>query len=224
MLNVAIYARVSTADQDCARQLADLSALAARRGFHVVAQVADTISGTKMRNGDRSANQSRRRTGKSVQRDMVLALARQRKIDAILVTELSRFGRSTIDLLDCLGNLSNWGVSLLTSTGLEFDFKTPAGKLLASLLAAFAEFERDLIADRTRSALARLKTLGVPLGRQVGQCPSDKHASAVLESLRSGASVNATAKRLGLDRRTVSKLAKRHIGINALDIPVQSKL
>ena len=77
----AVYARVSTVDQSCERQLRDLAAFAERGGFEVVATFAETASGTK---------DSRR------ERKRVLDLAQRREIDAVLVTELSRWGRSTL--------------------------------------------------------------------------------------------------------------------------------
>ncbi|WP_243643723.1 recombinase family protein, partial [Klebsiella pneumoniae] len=83
----AIYCRVSTADQSCERQEFDLRAFAGRAGYDVVGIFKETGSGTKL---DRA------------ERKKVLALAQSRQIDAILVTELSRWGRSTLDLLNTL--------------------------------------------------------------------------------------------------------------------------
>ena len=92
----AIYCRVSTADQSCERQEFDLRAFAGRAGYDVVGIFKETGSGTKL---DRA------------ERKKVLALAQSRQIDAILVTELSRWGRSTLDLLNTLRELENWKVS-----------------------------------------------------------------------------------------------------------------
>lgn len=91
----AIYCRVSTADQSCERQEFDLRAFAGRAGYDVVGIFKETGSGTKL---DRA------------ERKKVLALAQSRQIDAILVTELSRWGRSTLDLLNTLRELENWKV------------------------------------------------------------------------------------------------------------------
>lgn len=89
----AIYCRVSTADQSCERQEDDLTAVAERASFEVAAIFKETGSGTKL---DRA------------ERKEVMALAQARQIDAILVTELSRWGRSTIDLRGGSGNLNSW--------------------------------------------------------------------------------------------------------------------
>ena len=94
------------------------------------------------------------------ERKGVLALAQARKIDAILVTELTRWGRSLLDLVHTLQELQAWGVSLIAQTGLQFDMATPQGKLIAALMAALAEFERDLLRERVRSGIAAAKSRG----------------------------------------------------------------
>ena len=86
----ALYCRVSTADQSCERQERDLTAFAQRAGYEVLGIYKETGSGARM---DR------------VERRKVIALAQRREIDAVLVTELSRWGRSTVDLLHTLEDL-----------------------------------------------------------------------------------------------------------------------
>jgi putative DNA-invertase from lambdoid prophage Rac len=81
------------------------------------------------------------------ERKQVLALAQARKIDVILVTELTRWGRSMLDLFHTLQDLQAWEVSLVAQTGLQFDLRSAQGKLIASLMAALAEFERDSYAS-----------------------------------------------------------------------------
>jgi putative DNA-invertase from lambdoid prophage Rac len=114
------------------------------------------------------------------ERKHVMALAQARKIDAILVTELSRWGRSTQDLVQTLDDLHSWKVSVFAQTGLSFDLGTAGGKLMRTIKAGLAEFERDLIRERVKSGLAATRARGVVLGRQVGQRPSDKKAKRVL--------------------------------------------
>ena len=89
-----------------------------------------------------------------VERKKVMALAQAREIGAILVTELSRWGRSTQDLVQTLDDLHSWKVSVLAQTGLSFDLSTASGKLMRTIMAGLAEFERDLIRDRVKSGLA----------------------------------------------------------------------
>lgn len=70
------------------------------------------------------------------QREQVMKLAQTRSIELILVTELTRWGRSTLDLIHTLQQLADWGVSLIAQTGIQFDLKSPQGKLIANIMAA----------------------------------------------------------------------------------------
>jgi putative DNA-invertase from lambdoid prophage Rac len=92
-----------------------------------------------------------------------MVLAQAREIDAILVTELSRWGRSTQDLVQTLDDLHSWRVSVLAQTGLRFDLSAATGKLMRTIMAGLAEFERNLIRERIKSGLAATKVRGVPL-------------------------------------------------------------
>jgi putative DNA-invertase from lambdoid prophage Rac len=185
---VAIYCRVSTDDQSCERQERDLRAFAKRAGQKVLAVFKETASGAD--NG-------------RPERTKVLTLARARKIDAVLVTELSRWGRSTQDLVQTLDDLHGWKVSVLAQAGLSFDLSTATGKLMRTIMAGLAEFERDLIRDRVKSGLAAARARGVKLGRQVGQRPSDKKAKRVLGMHADGLSYRLIARNVGLSKNTV---------------------
>lgn len=117
----AIYCRVSTADQSCERQERDLTAFATRAGYNVVKVFKETGSGAKL---DRA------------ERRKIMALAQARQIDAVLVTELSRWGRSTVDLLNTLRELESWKVSVIAMNGMAFDLSSPHGRMLATFLSA----------------------------------------------------------------------------------------
>jgi DNA invertase Pin-like site-specific DNA recombinase len=97
-------------------------------------------------------------------RKRVMELARSRKMDAVLVTELTRWGRSTLDLVQTMNDLQSWGVSLVAITGLTFDLSSATGKLLATLLAGIAEFERDMLVERVLSGLATPRRQARPPG------------------------------------------------------------
>ena len=86
-----------------------------------------------------------------------MALAQARQIDAVLVTELSRWGRSTTDLLATLKELEARRVSVVALNGMTFDPATPHGQMMATVLAGIAEFERELIQERIRSGIAAAK-------------------------------------------------------------------
>ena len=193
--SAALYCRVSTADQTCARQERDLRAFARKAGYKIAGVWKETASGAK---DDRT------------QRKQVLALAQARKLDVILVTELTRWGRSMMDLFQTLQDLQAQGVSLVAQTGLQFDLRTAQGKLIASLMAALAEFERDLLRERVRSGIAAARKRGVVFGRQPGQrIKADRHAPRVLKLVSDGQSYWEISRRLGICKNTVLDIVKR---------------
>lgn len=191
-----LYARVSTSDQSCARQLADLAGFADRGGFEVVGVFKETASGMKPARAARA---------------QVMALAQAREIDTVLVTELSRWGRSTQDLLETMTQLAGWNVSIVAMSGMAFELNTPHGRMMATLLAGIAQFERDLLSERVKSGLAAARARGKKLGRQPGQRPkSDKLAPKVLELAAEGRSYRWIARDLGISKNTVGGILKRH--------------
>lgn len=140
-----------------------------------------------------------------------MALAQAHSIDGVLVTELTRWGRSTLDLIHTLQDLAHWRVSLIATTGIQFDLDTPQGKLIASVMASLAEFERDLVTERVRSGLAAAKARGKKLGRRPGQrVKSDRLAPKVLEMVAQGSSYRQIARELNLSKTTVNDIVKRH--------------
>jgi putative DNA-invertase from lambdoid prophage Rac len=191
----ALYCRVSTADQSCARQERDLAAFATRAGYEVVGTFKETGSGVK---ADR------------IERRKVMALAQRREIDAVLVTELSRWGRSTTDLLATLTELEARRVSVIALNGMAFDLATPHGRMVATVLAGVAEFERELAQERIRSGIAAAKARGKKLGRQSGQRPkSDRLAPKVLALVAQGRSYRLVGREVGLSKNTVANIVKR---------------
>lgn len=191
----ALYGRVSTADQSCARQARDLTAFAERAGYEVVGAFMETGSGTKP---DRA------------ERRKIMALAQAHEIDVVLVTELSRWGRSTIDLLNTLRELERRRVSVIAMSGMTFDLTSPHGRMLATVLSGIAEFERDLISERVKSGLAAAKARGKQLGRRKGQRPkSDRLAPKVMAAIEDGRSYRWIARDLGISKNTVAGIVTR---------------
>jgi DNA invertase Pin-like site-specific DNA recombinase len=137
-------------------------------------------------------------------------LAQRREIDVVLVTELSRWGRSTTDLLATLKELETRRVSLIALNGMTFDLTAPHGRMMATLLAGIAEFERELIQERIRSGIAAAKARGKKLGRQPGQRPkSDRLAPRVLALVAQGRSYRLIGREVGLSKNTVAGIVKR---------------
>ena len=127
--------------------------MADRAGYEVVGVFKETGSGVRL---DRA------------ERRKVMALAQARQIDAVLVTELSRWGRSTTDLLATLKELEARRVSVVALNGMTFDLATPHGRMMATMLAGIAEFERELIQERIRSGIAAAKARGKRLAASLG--------------------------------------------------------
>ena len=174
----------------------ELTGFAERGGYEVIGVFKETASGA-------SANR--------VARNQILDLAQARQIDAILVSELSRWGRSTQDLLDTLNKLAGWKVSVVAMSGMTFELDTPHGRMMATMLAGIAQFERDLLSERVKSGLAAARARGKKLGRQPGQRPkSDKLAPKVVQAVAEGRSYRWIARDLGISKNTVLDIMKRH--------------
>jgi DNA invertase Pin-like site-specific DNA recombinase len=163
--------------------------------LHIVGVFRETASGARL---DRA------------ERRRVMALAQAREIDVILVTELSRWGRSTIDLLHTLRDLEAHSVSLAALNGMTFDLSTSIGRMMATMIAGLAEFERDLLSERVRSGLAAAKARGKVLGRKPGQRPkADRYATRVMALADQGLSYRLIARDLGLSKNTVMAIVHR---------------
>jgi putative DNA-invertase from lambdoid prophage Rac len=188
----ALYCRVSTTDQSCERQQRDLLDYAERCGYEVVGIFKETASGAR---SDR------------VERQKIMALGRARKIDVVLVTELTRWGRSTSDLVNTLYDLQSWNVSIIGQTGFQCDLSTPQGRLIAGVMASISEFERDLLRERVKSGLSAAKARGKVLGRQKGQnIVADKMAPKVKKLRLQGQSIRQIATELSISKTTVQKV------------------
>ncbi len=143
-MRAAIYARVSTFDQEPENQLAELRRYTEARGWTVVEHVDRRVSGAKDR---RPAL------------DQLLADARRRRFDVLVVWRLDRLGRNLRHLVMLLEDLQALGIAFV-SLAEGIDATTPAGKLQMHILAAIAEFERARIAERVKAGLARVRAAG----------------------------------------------------------------
>lgn len=133
------------------------------------------------------------------------ALAYARENDSIVVTRLDRLGRSTVDILRTVQDLDNRGITI-EALDTQLDTRTPAGKLVLSVLASMAEFERDLIVERTREGLAHARAQGRVGGRRPKL--DETQQQAALAALASGMSEAQVAQTFGVSRSTITRLKR----------------
>lgn len=186
-LRVALYARVSTHDQQTLPlQIRAMREYAAKRNWIIIAQIKEVGSGASQRE----------------QRETLLAAARRREIDVVLVWRLDRWGRSVADLVSTLQELQHLGVGFVSLTE-ALDLTTPAGRAMAGLLAVFAEFEREILRERVRAGLDHARQQGTRLGRP----PSVVHqADAARKLHRQGISKSEIARQLAFSPTSVRRL------------------
>ncbi len=151
-MRAALYRRVSTTDQCCELQLRELREYAARRGWEIVGEYTDL--------GWSGAKASRPELNR------LMADARLRRCDAVIVLNLDRFGRSLVNCVSAIQELTSVGVRFLAvSQGLDTDQANPTSQLLLHILAAVAQFERELIRERVAAGMKTARAKGKAIGR-----------------------------------------------------------
>lgn len=192
---VAIYARVSTTDQTCENQLRDLREYCARAGWNIVQEFRDDgFSGAK---ADRPALKR------------LMDFVRARHCDRVLVWRFDRFARSSSHLVNALDYFRERHIDF-ASFNEGIDTGTTHGKMFYTIIAAIAEFERQLIIERIHSGLRRAKADGKKLGRP--SLPKSKIDEIL--SMRGQGSVRAIAKRVGVGHSIVHKVLSIKQGEN----------
>jgi putative DNA-invertase from lambdoid prophage Rac len=187
MFRAGIYARVSTNDQQTlAMQNRAMREYAARRGWTIAVQVREVGSGAAKREA----------------REKLIEAARRREIDIVLVWRLDRWGRSVTDLLATLQELEHLSVGFVSLTE-ALDLTTPAGRAMAGLLAIFAEFEGEILRERTRAGLAHARESGKRLGRPA---TAAAHTAEIRKLHRAGVSKSEIARRLEIGRTSVRRI------------------
>jgi len=187
---VAIYARVSTAEQSSDMQLLELRDYALRRGWTVHAEYIDNgVSGTK---------------SSRPELDKLVGEARRRKFDVVLVWRFDRFARSTSHLLASLEEFRNLGIDFVSHNE-AIDTTAPLGKAMFTIVAAIAELERSIIVERVRAGVAKARAKGKRIGRPKG---SKVDPVAVARMLNAGQSLREIARALCVSVGTVHRLAK----------------
>lgn len=189
---VAFYVRVSTGEQTVENQIAELTAVAERIGWTVVAIFRDEgISGAKGR--DRRPDF-----------DRMLKAAVRREFDLLAAWSVDRLGRSLQDLVGALSELRGAGVDLYLHRQ-AVDTTTPAGRALFQMLGVFAEFEHAIIVERVRAGIARARAQGKHLGRPRIE---PKLERAILATLAAGSGINKTARAHGVGTGTVERVKR----------------
>jgi DNA invertase Pin-like site-specific DNA recombinase len=183
-MRFVIYARVSTKDQSCDLQLRDLRSYCTARGFYLLREYVDV--------GESGAKDSR------PQLNELMAAARKRQIDAVLVWRFDRFARSTKHLLLALEEFRSLGIQFISYQE-NIDTSSPLGQALFTIVSAVAQLERDLIRERVSAGIRNARASGKQLGR-----PRRIVNREEVHRLRAeGVSLRQIAEKLGIGYGTV---------------------
>ena len=183
---VALYARVSTLDkgQDPETQLIQLRQYAHARNFEIVTEFIDYASGS---------------TEDRTQYKLMMAAAKKRKIDVVLVWRYDRFARSTQALVNALKEFQSLGIDFISYQE-NIDTTTPTGEPIFPVMASLAQFESSLISQRVKAGMARAKAQG----KHIARPPIAKHLQQkILYLQQEGLSLNKISKVLGIAYGTV---------------------
>lgn len=187
MTRVFAYCRVSTAEQTTDNQIQEIAA----SGFQIDSRriITETVSGSVA----------------SMERKGFLTLLNKLESgDVLVVTKLDRLGRNAMDVRATVERLASVGVRVHCLALGGADLASPAGKMTMSVIAAVAEFERDLLIERTQSGLARAKSQGKTLGRPSSL--SKSQVQHVQMRLANGAAVAELARELGTSRQSIMRI------------------
>lgn len=189
MKRVIIYARVSTREQNVDMQIIDLRQYAKARKLKIVHEYVDYASGAK------SDRENYRKLFDDV---------RKRKTDIVLVWKFDRFARSTRELINALEEFNNLGVDFISYKE-NIDTSTPAGKILFTMISAFAEFERAIIRERVIAGMEKAKARGARIGRpKIPPFTIEK----VLEMKEHGNSYKEIIKKLKISKSAYYKILR----------------
>jgi DNA invertase Pin-like site-specific DNA recombinase len=195
-MRAAIYGRVSTTAQDTNLQMREVREFAKRRGWTVAGEYTDTgISGSKE---------------KRPSLDRLMADAKRRRFDAVVVYRYDRFARSLRHLVNALEEFRALGIEFV-SIHEGVDTSTPNGRLVFGIFASIAEFERELIRARVRSGLAAAKAKGVQLGRPALRKFSAADIRQLRRDRKKGMPFAQLAQRHGTSVWTAFRLCQRRL-------------
>jgi DNA invertase Pin-like site-specific DNA recombinase len=182
----ALYMRVSSLDQHPETQLLDLRQMAAQRGYEIVHDYTDRISGAKTR-----------RPGL----DELMRDARRGRFDVVLVWASDRIARSVKHFLEVLDELNRLNIEFVSFRE-QIDTGGPLGRAIVVIIGAIAELERNLIIERVRAGIRRARLEG----RHIGRRPLDLDREGILRDRQRGQSLGQIAKSHGISRATVHRV------------------
>lgn len=190
MKRVVLYLRVSTLDQHPETQLHDLRQMAAQRGYQIVDQFTDRISGTKAK-----------RPGL----DQLMAGARRGRFDVVLVWASDRIARSVKHFIEVLDELNRLNIEFVSFRE-QIDTGGPLGRALVVIIGAIAELERNLIIERVRAGMRRARLEG----RHIGRTPLMLDHAAIRRERGQGRSLRQIAKSHRISTATVQRVLREH--------------
>ena len=202
MKRAILYMRVSTVEQNTAMQALDLRRLAEQRGYQIVAEYTDTISGTRDR-----------RPGL----DRMLDSAHRGEFDVVLVWACDRMARSVRHFLEVLDTLNHLNIEFVSFRE-NLDTGGPLGRAVVVIVSAVAELERNLIIERVRAGMRRAKLEG----RHIGRRPLEVDRAAVIHDRQSGMTLAKVASAHKISRALVSRILKEERHKGSLQAPPQT--
>jgi putative DNA-invertase from lambdoid prophage Rac len=181
------YVRVSTSGQTTENQIQEIEAA----GFSIEPRriIAETVSGS-VALGQRQG--------------FIRLMDKLEASDVLVVTKLDRLGRNAIDVAATVGKLEELCVRVHCLALGGVDLASPAGRMTMAVINAVAQFERDLLVERTQAGLARAKAEGKALGRRASL--SETRKKEVLQALADGMSIAALARKFATSRQTIMRV------------------
>ena len=186
MKRAVLYVRVSTPDQSIEPQLLDLRQMAAARGYEIVREYSDKLSGTKSK-----------RPGL----DALLSDAQRHRFDVVMVWAFDRMARSVRHFLEVLDELNHLEIEFVSFRE-SIDTSGPLGRAMVVIVGAIAELERNLIVERVKAGMRRAKLDG----RQIGRSRLHMNREQIVHDRRSGMSLTQVAKKHGISRASVGRV------------------
>jgi DNA invertase Pin-like site-specific DNA recombinase len=189
MKRAALYLRVSTVDQHPETQLLDLRQMATQRGYEIVQEYTDRISGAKAR-----------RPGL----DQMMTDARRGRFDVVLVWACDRIARSTRHFLEVLDDLSRLEVEFISFRE-NIDTGGPLGRAIIVIIGAIAELERSLIVERVRAGMRRARLEG----QRIGRTPLILDSLAIQQDRQRGQSIRQIARGHSVSTATIQRVLRK---------------